>query len=162
MGKILVTLREEHLWQGSNANKSEKVYSYEGVEQVLQRTDIITHREFGSGIEILRIVDSESEQVAGSFVRNTVKYMRFSHVSGSSDCELLLTRDNEDQGVMFTLTPGNSIILGNEQIATSNVESIVDVSYVDFTYFSKKDNFDSVKARGIDGDIKLEYVIASS
>ena len=41
-----------------------------GINQVVQRIDTITTSFSGTGIEILKFVDSEEEQTAGSFVKD--------------------------------------------------------------------------------------------
>ena len=59
------------------------------VNQIMKRTDTIAPTFSGSGIEILRFVDSEEQQTAGSFVRDTVKYMRFTNLMFNQFCILI-------------------------------------------------------------------------
>lgn len=161
MGNIVVTVREDHQWQGENADVNQRVYTYSGIEQVLRRTDVITNEQFDSGIELITIVDDESRQTAGSFVKDSIKYMRFTN-TGLNTIELAFQKNNIDQGVLFTLEAGQNIIFGSDQFASSDMGHIVDSTYVDFTYFSEKGSFDSIKARSLQNTSKLEYIIASS
>ena len=69
-------------------NKNEEICINEvtipGVAQTVRRVDTISTTFSGSGIEILKFVDSEEQQTAGSFVRDTVKYMRFTNLCTSN------------------------------------------------------------------------------
>ena len=62
----------------------------------MKRTDTIAPTFSGSGIEILRFVDSEEQQTAGSFVRDTVKYMRFTNLCKTNFVSLYLIQDSPE------------------------------------------------------------------
>ena len=55
----------------------------------MRRTDTIAPAFSGSGIEILKFSDSEEQQTAGSFVRDTVKYMRFTNLCSTNFVSLI-------------------------------------------------------------------------
>ena len=79
-------------------NKNEEICINEviipDVNQIMRRTDTISTTFSGSGVEILRFVDSEEQQTAGSFVRDTVKYMRFTNLCTQHYCSLYLIQDS--------------------------------------------------------------------
>ena len=81
-------------------NKNEEICINEitipGITQTVRRVDTISTKFSGSGVEILRFVDSEEQQVAGSFVRDTVKYMRFTNLCSSNFVSLYLIQDSPD------------------------------------------------------------------
>ena len=162
MGSLAVTIKEEHLYQGSNKYKLERKVTFGDIEQVTHGTDLVKNDELGSGIELIRIVDQEEKQTAGSFVKGTVKYMRFTHISGSADGEIIFKKDDQLDGVTLEIKPKTSLIFASEQFAQADIARVVDPTYADYTYFSAIENLDVVKARGVGGDIKLEYVIAGT
>ncbi len=159
-------------------NKNEEVCINEviipDVNQIMRRTDTISTTFSGSGIEILRFVDSEEQQTAGSFVRDTVKYMRFTNLCDHHYCSLYLIQDSPnaqnpnttdfgsgDDG-LFRLDPGKSIVFSNGQFDSNNYYDYVVEGYVDEQYIGGFASLSLIKAKADTEDVQIEYFIASS
>jgi hypothetical protein len=145
-----------------NGNKMEtfNTVSIPGVNQIVRRTDTIVTSFSGSGIELVKFVDSEEQQTAGSFVKSDVKYLRFTHISGSSNVALYLVKTN-DESTIFELEPGKTIMFGNANFDASNTNDYVVDGYVDEFYYSNFVFYDTIKAKSLTSSSLLEYVIAS-
>ena len=83
-----------------------------GVNQVTRRVDTIATTFEDTGIEIIRFVDSEEKQTAGSFVRDTVKYIRITNIDSTNFCTLYLIKTDLDNA-LFKLDPGKSMMFAN-------------------------------------------------
>ena len=119
-------------------------------------------------------MDDEASQVAGSFVRDTVKYLRFTNLDDTNYLSLYLVQDSPDaqspntgnvgsgdEGV-FKLDPGKSMMLSNAQFESSNFYDYVVDGYVDIQYYSSFASLYSIKAKANNEDIKIEYLVGSS
>ena len=159
-------------------NKNEEICINEitipGITQTVRRVDTISTKFSGSGVEILRFVDSEEQQVAGSFVRDTVKYMRFTNLCSSHFISLYLIQDspestspnttNNGSGdeTLFKIDAGKSMVFSNVQIQGTDYYDYVVEGYVDIQYFSSFAALTSIKAKADTKDIQIEYFVASS
>ena len=159
-------------------NKNEEICINEitipGITQTVRRVDTISTKFSGSGVEILRFVDSEEQQVAGSFVRDTVKYMRFTNLCSSNFVSLYLVQDSPDaqnpnttdfgsgDDGLFKLDPGKSMVFSNGQFDSNNYYDYVVEGYVDEQYIGGFASLTSIKAKADTKDIQIEYFIASS
>jgi len=159
-------------------NKNEEICINEitipGITQTVRRVDTISTKFSGSGVEILRFVDSEEQQVAGSFVRDTIKYMRFTNLCSSNFVSLYLIQDSPDaqnpnttdfgsgDDGLFKLDPGKSMVFSNGQFDSNNYYDYVVEGYVDEQYIGGFASLTSIKAKADTKDIQIEYFIASS
>ena len=159
-------------------NKNEEVCISEviipDVNQIMRRTDTISTTFSGSGVEILRFVDSEEQQTAGSFVRDTVKYMRFTNLCPHHYVSLYLIQDSPDaqspntgnvgsgDETLFKLDAGKSMVFSNAQFQGTDYYDYVVEGYVDIQYFSSFASLTSIKAKADKADVQIEYFIASS
>ena len=161
MADLTVTVKEEILLPNNNVESTNNVSIISGVNQVVRRIDTITTSFSGSGVEILKFVDSESQQLAGSFVKQDTKYIRITHISGSSPITLYLLQTDE-KSVLFELEPKKTFMLGNAEFNASQAGDYVHESYVDETYYSSLVNFDTIKAKASGSNAQIEYFVASS
>ena len=76
-GSLEVFIRESMILPNGNEEIATNSIKIANVNQLVRRIDTISSNWEGTGVEILRFVDNESSQVAGSFVRDTVKYLIF-------------------------------------------------------------------------------------
>ena len=132
-----------------------------GVNQIVQRVDIISTSFSGSGVEILKFVDSESQQTAGSFVKSEVKYIRITNLDSTNKVSLYILQTDEES-VLFDLEAGKTFMLGNAEFNASQGGDYVDESYVDEMYYSSFTNFDTIKAKADTADVSIEYFVAST
>ena len=77
MANLYVTLTEEITLPNNNVVNTNNFKQISGINQVVRKVDTISTTFSGSGVEVLKFVDSEEQQTAGSFVKNDVKYIRF-------------------------------------------------------------------------------------
>ena len=74
MADLLVTIQESITLPNRNKEVLSNTKTITGVNQTLRRIDTIPTTFVGSGVEILRFVDSEQEQTGGAFVKTiTIK-----------------------------------------------------------------------------------------
>jgi hypothetical protein len=158
---LTVNIIESIILENGNRMDTFNTVSIPGVNQIVRRTDTIVTSFSGSGIELVKFVDSEEQQTAGSFVKSDVKYLRFTHISGSSNVALYLVKTN-DESTVFELEPGKSIMFGNANFDASNTNDYVVDGYVDQFYYSNFVFYDSIKAKSLTSSSRLEYIIASS
>tara|TARA_R110000803_G_scaffold185737_1_gene248099 strand:- start:316 stop:801 length:486 start_codon:yes stop_codon:yes gene_type:complete len=161
MADLTVTVKEEILLPNNNFQSTNNISIIPGVNQIVRRIDTIATTFSGSGIEILKFVDSEPQQVAGSFVKKDTKYIRITHISGSHPVTLYILQTDEES-VLFELEPKKTFMLGNAEFNASQAGDYVDESYVDETYYSSFVNFDTIKAKASGSNAQLEYFVASS
>lgn len=161
MSDLTITIKEEITLPNNNIETAFNTKTISNINQVVRRVDTITTTFSGSGIEILSFVDSENQQTAGSFVKSDVKYIRITHISGSTDASLYFIKTNEES-TLLDLSPGKSIILNNASFNASSTSDYVEAGYVDETYYSDFVSLDVIKAKATGSNIQLEYFVASS
>ena len=174
VGQLEVTINESITLPNGNREVATNNVTIAGVNQIVRRVDTISSFWEGTGVEILRFVDNEASQVAGSFVRDTVKYLRFTNLDNTNYLSLYLIQDSPDaqspntgnvgsgdEGV-FKLDPGKSMMLSNAQFESSNFYDYVVEGYVDIAYYSSFASLHSIKAKANASDIKIEYLVGSS
>lgn len=173
-GSLTVTISENITLPNGNIESALNTKVIKDVNQIMRRTDTISTTFSGSGIEILRFVDSEEQQTAGSFVRDTVKYMRFTNLCKTNYVSLYLIQDSPDaqspntnnfgsgDNGVFKLDPGKSMVFSNGQFDSNNYYDYVVEGYVDEQYFGSFSSLSSIKAKADTADVQIEYFIASS
>ena len=97
MANLTVTVQETIVLPNNNVETAVNTKIISGINQIQRRTDTITSTFSGSGIQILAFVDSESQQTAGSFVRDTVKYIRITNLDSTTACDIYLVQTSEDE-----------------------------------------------------------------
>ena len=70
MSNLTVTVSEQILLPNNNIETAVNTKVISDVNQVMRRTDTIVTASSGSGQQLLAFVDSEAQQIAGSFVRD--------------------------------------------------------------------------------------------
>jgi len=173
-GSLEVFLRESITLPNGNEEVATNSIKIANVNQLVRRIDTISANWEGTGVEILRFVDNESSQVAGSFVRDTVKYLRFTNLDCDNYLSLYLIQNSPDaqspntgnvgsgdEGV-FKIDPGKSMMLSNAQFESSNYYDYVVEGYVDLQYFSSFASLYSIKAKANAADVRIEYLVGSS
>jgi len=158
---LTVNISETVTLDNGNRMDTFNTVSIPNVGQIVRRTDTIVSDFSGSGIELVKFVNSEAEQTAGSFVKSDVKYLRFTHISGSANVSLYLIKTN-DESTIFDLEPGKSLMFGNAEFDASQAGDYVVEGYVDPLYYIDLVFYDTIKAKAVSSSVKLEYVIASS
>jgi len=161
MANLTVTIQETVILPNNNVETALNSKIITGVNQVQRRTDTIGPTFSGSGQQILAFVDSESQQVAGSFVRDAVKYIRITNLNNTTACDIYLIQTSEDE-TLFQLDAGKSLMFANAYFDSSNTTQYVAGDYVDQLYFSSFSTLDSIMAKSQSGSIQLEYFVASS
>jgi hypothetical protein len=160
MANLNVTITEEIILPNRNIEKTSNVKVISDINQIVRRIDTIVSTFSGSGIEIIKFSDSEEQQTAGSFVKSDVKYIRITHVSGSSDALIYLIADGPES-VMFNLSPGKTIMLNDADINAASISDYMVDGYVDQTYYSSFTSLNTIKAKAVSSSIQLEYFVAS-
>lgn len=161
MSDLTVTIKETITLPNGNPQISENVKKIQRVNQISRRIDTITTSFEGTGIEVLRFVDSENRQTAGSFVKGTVKYIRFTNLDSTNFCNIYLI--NEDQNfTRLKLDAGKTIMFSNDDFIASSTSDYVVEGYVDSAYYTSFEDLDVIKAKADTADIQLEYLVASS
>ena len=173
-GSLEVFIRESITLPNGNEEVATNSIKIPNVNQLVRRIDTISSKWEDTGVEILRFVDDESSQVAGSFVRDTVKYLRFTNLDCDNYLSLYLIQNSPDaqspntsnvgsgdEGV-FKIDPGKSIMLSNAQFESSNYYDYVVEGYVDIQYFSSFASLSSIKAKADIANVQIEYFVASS
>ena len=163
-GGLKVTIQESITLPNKNEEICTNTVTISGVSQTTRRTDTISTTFSGSGVEILKFVDSESEQTAGSFVRDTVKYIRLTNLDSTNFLSLYLIQDiaTSDDNAIFKINPGKSMIFSNGQFDGVGSGDYVEAGYVDSQYFSSFASLSTIKAKADTSNIQIEYFIASS
>ena len=173
-GSLTVTISEAIRLPNGNMEEALNISVIDGVNQIMRRTDTIATTFSGSGIEILRFVDSEEQQTAGSFVRDTVKYMRFTNLCKHNYISLYLIQESPEaqspntgnvgsgDETLFKIDAGKSMVFSNAQFQGTDYYDYVVEGYVDIQYFSSFASLTSIKAKADVEDATIEYFIASS
>lgn len=95
MSDLKVTVLEEIKLPNGNIERATNVKTISGVNQIQRRVDTITTFFDDEGIQLMKFVDSESRQVAGSFVKSNVKYIRITHINGTVNASIYLKKTTE-------------------------------------------------------------------
>jgi hypothetical protein len=161
MSNLTVTIQETVVLPNNNIETAVNTKIIAGVNQVMRRTDTIVSYFSGSGQQILAFVDSEAQQVAGSFVRDTVKYIRITNLDSINSCDIYLVQTNEDE-TLFLLDAGKSLMFPNAYFDSSDAANYVVGDYVDQLYYSNFSTLDSIMAKATTGSVQIEYLVASS
>ena len=173
-GSLDVFIKESITLPNGNEEVATNSIRIPGVNQLVRRIDTISSHWEGTGVEILRFVDDEASQIAGSFVRDTVKYLRFTNLDCHNYLSLYLIQNSPDsyapntQGLgsgdegVFKIDPGKSMMLSNAQFESSNYYDYVVEGYVDLQYYSSFASLYSIKAKANAADVRIEYLVGSS
>lgn len=161
MADLLVTIQESITLPNRNKEILSNTKTIAGVNQTLRRIDTIPTTFSGSGVEILRFVDTEQEQTGGAFVKNSVKYIRITNLD-TTNYGLIYLIDTNEESVIFKLDAGKSLMFGNADFNATNVNDYVVEGVWDEDYYSSFVYFNSIKAKAISSSIQLEYFVASS
>ena len=161
MADLTITLQEQITLPNNNIEKTSNVKVISGVNQTVRRIDTISTTFSGSGGEILKFVDSEPQQTAGSFVKSDVKYIRITNLDSTNKATLYILQTDEES-VLFDLEAGKTFMLGNAEFNASQGGNYMVDGYVDETYYSSFTNFDTIKAKANTDDISIEYFVAST
>jgi hypothetical protein len=161
MANLYVTITEEITLPNTTTEKTNIFKTISDVNQIVRRVDTISTTFSGSGIEIIRFCDSESEQTGGAFVKSDVKYVRITNISTTYDSIIYLINTNIESS-LFNLPAGQTLMFANTDLNASSTIDYVVESYVDETYYSDFTYVDSIKAKAISGSVQLEYFVAST
>jgi hypothetical protein len=161
MSDLKIIISEQITLPNKNIETSLNTVTISGVNQIVKRVDTISTTFSGSGIEILKFVDSEEQQTAGSFVKNQVKYIRITNLSAIGSAEIYLISTGKESSI-FQLDPKKSIMLGDAEFNASSTSDYVVEGYVDEMYYSDFNYYDTIKAKASGSNVQLEYLVASS
>jgi hypothetical protein len=161
MANLYVTITEEITLPNTTTEKTNVFKSIPNINQIVRRVDTISTTFSGSGIEIIRFCDSESEQTGGAFVKSDVRYIRITNLSTTYDSIIYLIDTNVESS-LFNLPAGQTLMFSNTDLNASSANDYVVESYVDETYYSDFTYIDSIKAKAISGSVQLEYFVAST
>lgn len=161
MADLLVTIQESITLPNRNKEVLSNTKTITGVNQTLRRIDTIPALFSGDGIEIIRFVDTEQEQTGGAFVKSSVKYIRITNLD-KFQYGLIYLIDTNEESVIFKLDPGKSLMFGNADFNATSVNDYVIEGVWDEDYYSSFVYFNSIKAKGFNSTIQLEYFVASS
>ena len=159
MGKLISTIDERVVLDNGKTQNTSNNVTIEDVGQFTRRLDTIETTFSSSGIEILRFTDSEQQQVAGSFVKGDVRYIRISNLT-ECNVDLYFIKDNTESTI-FSLDGEKSLMLGNGQFNASSTGDYVEEGYVDPSYYGNLVGIDSIKAKAYPSASQLEIVVAS-
>jgi hypothetical protein len=159
MGRLISNLDERVILDDGKSSITSHSATIEDVGQFTRRLDTISTKFSGSGIEILRFVDSEEESVAGSFVKGDVRYIRISNLT-ACNVDLYFIKSNEESTI-FNLDGEKTFMLGNGKFNASSTFDYVVEGYVDPTYYSSLVGIDTIKAKAYPSSSLLEIVVAS-
>jgi len=173
-GSLTVIINESIELPNGNIESAINRKVIPGVCQLVRRLDTISSNWENTGVELLRFVDDESSQVAGSFVRDTVKYMRFTNLCKTNFVSLYLIQDSPNaqnpnttnvgsgDESLFKLDAGKSMVFSNAEFQGTDYYDYAVEGYVDVQYFSSFSSLTSIKAKADTEDVQIEYFVASS
>ena len=161
MADLTITLQEQVKLPNNNIETTFNIKTKTGVNQTVRKIDTISTAFSGSGVEILKFVDSEAQPTAGSFVKSDVKYIRITNIDSTNKVTLYILQ-TDTESVLFDLEAGKTFMLGNAEFNASQVGDYVVDGYVDETFYSSFTNFDTIKAKANTSNVQLEYFVASS
>lgn len=162
MSTISITLQEKITNPSGEVNYINHFQEITGVNQIFNFTDIISNKPLGDGVEILRFVDDENHQTAGSMVRDKVKYIRLTNKNPNYSCDITLVRESDNKTVVLEIQPQSHLLLPSTDFNFSDINDYVEEGYVDMQYYANFDKLKSIKARANFEPIELQYIIASS
>lgn len=161
MADLTVNIRESINLDGG-MQKTSITTIIPDVNQVVRRVDTVTSTTEGNGaVEIIRFTDNESTQVAGSFVKTDVKYIRITNLSESTDAEVYVI-PNIDNNIVYTVRPKRTIMLTSADNRLNDFTDYVDNTYVDSAYLTDFTQLLSIKAKSLGDPCQIEYFVASS
>jgi hypothetical protein len=166
MPDLKIQINESITLPNRNTMTTYNATTIQNVNQITRNVDTVTNRFENQGVEIIRLVDNAASQLAGSFVRTDVKYIRITNLSTEYRVSIYLVKQDLESAIFF-LDPTKSLMFSNGEINASNMFDYVQDGYVDEQYYSDFTTFDIIKAKTYDGnlfqyDAQLEYVVASS
>jgi hypothetical protein len=161
MSDLNITIQESVTLPNGNKEFASNSKTISGINQVLRRIDTISTTFSGSGIEILKFVNSESEQTAGSFVKDEVKYVRITNLDSTYNAEIYLV-DTNNEFVIFKLEAKKSLMFGNVDFNASQNGDYVVEGVWDPDYYSDFVYYDTIKAKAENSAVLLEYFVASA
>jgi hypothetical protein len=161
MANLYVTITEEITLPNTTTEKTYVFKNITEINQIVRRVDTITTNFSGSGIEILKFVDSEEQQVAGSFVKSDVKYIRVTNLDTTNYGLIYLINTDEDS-VIFKLEAGKSLMFGDAEFSPSSNNDYVLEGIWEPDYYSSFVVFDTIKAKAVSASIQIEYFVAST
>ena len=159
MGRLISTIDERVVLDNGKTQTTSNNITIDDVGQFSRRLDTIETTFEEKGIEILRFVESEQRQIAGSFVKGEVRYIRISNLT-ECNVDLYFIKDNEESTV-FKLDGEKTLMLGNGQFNASSNNDYVQEGYVDSAYYSSLVGIDSIKAKAYPSASQLEIIVAS-
>lgn len=160
MGKFTSTISETVLLDNGKRDHSINTVQFTDITQVTTKCDRIMPIWSGSGIEILRFVDSEEEQIAGSYVKDKVEYIRVSNLSATDDCEIFYLKTN-DEYFSTVLGPNKSWIGGSAEFSSLSSTDYVEAGIWDTDYYSEVSGLNVIKAKASGSAVDLEIIVAS-
>ena len=160
-GILELRVSENILLDNGNVIRSTNTKNISGINQVVLRTDIISTTFQETGVQILKFVNNESEQTAGSFVKGDVKYIRITNLDNTNYVDIYLIKTNTEE-TRFKLDAGKNFILSNGEFDATATNDVVVDGYVDMAYFSDLVSIDTIKAKANTADIFIEYFVAST
>lgn len=161
---LLVTIQESIILPNGNREVLTNTKTISGVNQTLRRVDTIATMASGSGIEILRFTESESQQTAGSFVKSDVKYIRITNLDKTNSAQIHIINEQGGGGefTVYRLEAGKSLMFSNGDFNASGAGDYVIPGIWDESYYSGFDQIDVIKAKALEAPIQLEYFVASA
>jgi len=159
VGKLISTLDERVILDNGKSQTTSNSVTIEDVGQFSRRLDTIETTFESTGIEILRFTESEQTQIAGSFVKGDVRYIRISNLT-ECNIDLYFIKDNEESTI-FKLDGEKTIMLANGYFNASSTADYVVEGYVDPEYYGDLASIDSIKAKAYPSASQLEIVVAS-
>ena len=161
MADLQVIIQEIITLPNGNKEQMLNIKTISGVNQTLRHVDTISTAFSGSGVEILKFVNSESEQTAGSFLKSDVKYVRITNLDTTNHGLIYLINTNQES-VLSRLDAGKSLMFGNADFNTTDNTNYVVEGTWDPDYFSSFVSFDTIKAKAVSSSIQVEYFVASA
>lgn len=161
---ITVTVQESIIHPNGNREVIVNTDSITGINQTLRRIDTISAYNSGSGVEILRFVDSEAEQTAGSFVRDEVKYIRITNLDKTNFVQIFIIEEDGYNGesTSFKIHPGKTMIFSNAEFDSSEAGDYVLENVWDTDYYSIYSKMSVIKAKADTNSVQIEYFVASA
>lgn len=161
MADLQINIQETITLPNGNKEQMLNTKTISGVNQTLRHVDTISTAFSGSGIEILKFSNSESEQTAGSFVKSDVKYIRITNLD-STNYGLIYLVNTGQESVIFKLDAGKSLMFGDANFnASDNTNYVIEGTW-DPDYYSDFVAFDTIKAKAVSSSIQIEYFVASA
>lgn len=161
MSTLNITLQEKITDSDGFVSYINNTQTIEGINQIFTFTDTISPTPLGDGIEILRFVDNEDHQVAGSLVRSKVKYVRITNKDKVNSCDITLVRLLDDKTVTIQIQPQHHLLLPSIDFNFADVNDYVEEGYVDMVYYASFDKIKTIQAQANISPIELQYIVAS-